>query len=97
MIRSLAVCITVLPGLMFLRNFDKSNSLSQYTLCKRYSCANSGTFPDRLQMSPHSGCNLLPACLSPHLFLICLYCTKEERDQTDNFPCFSVASPENEW
>ena len=97
MIRSLAVCITVLPGLMFPRNFDKSNSSSRYTLCKRYSCANSDTFPDRLQMSPHSGYNLLPACRSPHLSLICLYCTKEERDRTDDFPCFSVASPENEW
>lgn len=97
MIRSLAVCITVLPGLMFLRNFDKSNSSSRYTLCKRYSCANNDTFPDLLQMSPHSGCNLLPACRSPHLFLIYLYCTKEERDQTDDFRRFQVASPENEW
>lgn len=97
MIRSLAVCITVLPGPMFPRNFDKSNSSSRYTLCKRYSCANSGTFPDRLQMSPHSGCNLLPACRSPHLFLICLYCTKAEQNWTDDFPWNSVASPENEW
>jgi len=97
MIRSLAVCITVLPGLMFLRNFDKSNSLSRYTLCKRYSCANSGTFPDLLQMSPHSGYSLLPACRSPHLYLICLHCTKVEQNRTDDFPCFSVASPENEW
>ncbi len=97
MIRSLDVCITVLPGLMFHRNFDKSNSLFRYTLCKKYSCANNDTFPDLLQMSPHSGYSLLPACRSPHLCLICLYCTKAEQNRTDDFPWNSVASPENEW